>query len=355
MTEKSVQFNCPMPIQRYSKILMAHGGGGKLTHQLIEELFLPQFKNPHLSPLEDGAHLSFTAPVDKLAFTTDSYVVRPIFFPGGDIGRLAVFGTSNDLAMCGARPLYLSLGLILEEGLPIEELCKIVESIKEAASQLNVQIVTGDTKVIENSKESGPPGLLINTTGIGLFRLDPPPTASAIQPGDKIVLSGDIGRHGIAVMSVREGLTFEGPVESDLAPLWPKVKALIDGGISPKTMRDLTRGGLATALLELAKSSQKGLSIWKEKIPITPTVEAACEILGLDPLYIANEGRFIAIVSEKYSEETVKILKEFSDSKEAAIIGEITDTGGGSVTLINEFGARRALTMFSGEQLPRIC
>jgi hydrogenase expression/formation protein HypE len=339
---------CPIPISQYPQILLAHGGGGKLMHQLIEKIFGAAFANEYLNERHDGAALTLNGA--KLAFTTDSYVVRPLFFPGGDIGKLAVYGTVNDLAMCGARPLFLSAGFILEEGLPMETLWKIVQSMRAAAQQAHVQIVTGDTKVVDKGKGDG---IFINTAGIGIIEHDLAISPKSVRPGDLILLNGDVGRHGIAIMAVREGLSFESAIESDCAPLAEVVLKLIEAGIELHCLRDLTRGGLASALNEIAQTAQVHITIDESAVPVREDVQGACEILGLDPLYVANEGRFIAFVAPQDAERALEILRTFSS--EATLIGQVLAEPRGLVTLTSRIGAQRILDMLSGEQLPRIC
>jgi hydrogenase expression/formation protein HypE len=340
--------SCPIPISQYPQILLAHGGGGKLMHQLIEKIFGAAFANEYLNEHHDGAALTLNGA--KLAFTTDSYVVRPLFFPGGDIGKLAVYGTVNDLAMCGARPLFLSAGFILEEGLPMETLWKIVQSMRAAAQQAHVQIVTGDTKVVDKGKGDG---IFINTAGIGIIEHDLVISPKSVRPGDLILLNGDVGRHGIAIMAVREGLSFESAIESDCAPLAEVVLKLIEAGIELHCLRDLTRGGLASALNEIAQTAQVHITIDESAVPVREDVQGACEILGLDPLYVANEGRFIAFVAPQDAERALEILRTFSS--EATLIGQVLAEPRGLVTLTSRIGAQRILDMLSGEQLPRIC
>jgi hydrogenase expression/formation protein HypE len=341
---------CPIPISDYPQILMAHGGGGKLTNQLITKIFLPAFSNPMLEALHDGAVL----PIQdmRLAFTTDSYVVHPLFFPGGNIGELAIYGTVNDLAMCGARPLYLSAGFILEEGLPMETLWRIVQSMKAAAAKAGVQLVTGDTKVVDKGKGDG---IFINTAGVGLVAPGREISPGGVRPGDAIVLSGDVGRHGIAIMAVREGLQFESNIESDCAPLNGMVEALFDANIEVHCLRDLTRGGLATTMVEIAESSGCRLRLESRAIPVEEQVRGACEMLGLDPLYVANEGRFAAFVPAKDAERTVKILRDHANGAKATVIGGVDKEQDGLVTLVSAIGTRRIIDRLSGEQLPRIC
>jgi hydrogenase expression/formation protein HypE len=296
--------DCPTPLSEYPRVLLAHGGGGRLTQSLIEKMLLPSFDNPFLAPLHDGALLSLGD--QRLAFSTDSYVVQPPFFPGGDIGRLAVFGTANDLAMCGARPLFLSCALILEEGLPMEELWRIIVSMKEAAQEAGVQVVTGDSKVVERGKGDG---VFINTSGIGAVLPGVEVGPQRVRPGDEIVLSGPLGVHGIAIMALREGLSLDADVKSDSAPVFPMVRALVEEGIELHMLRDPTRGGLSAALNETAKKSGVGMLIEEERLPISPAVQGVCEILGLDPLYVANEGNFIAVVSEGRGERAAEVLR----------------------------------------------
>jgi hydrogenase expression/formation protein HypE len=318
--------------------------------QLIQKMFAAAFANPYLNTQHDGA--VFDVGTGRLAMTTDSYVVKPLFFPGGDIGQLAVNGTVNDLAMCGARPLYLSAGFILEEGLPMEILWRVVQSMQQAALVARVQIITGDTKVVDKGKGDG---IFINTAGIGCIEHHLTIAPSSVQIGDAILLSGDIGRHGIAIMAQREGLAFESTIESDCAPLADVVLALLDAGIDIHCLRDLTRGGLASALVEIAQSAQTHIHIEETCIPVREDVRGACEILGLDPLYIANEGRFVAFVPQHEADIALAILRQHAVSSEALIIGRVTDERQGQVTLTSTIGARRIVDMLSGEQLPRIC
>jgi hydrogenase expression/formation protein HypE len=288
----------------------------------------------------------------KLAMTTDSYVVRPIFFPGGDIGSMAIHGTVNDLAMSGARPLYLSCGFIIEEGLPMETLRRVACSMRDAAQKCAVQIVTGDTKVVDKGKGDG---LYINTTGIGIIEHHQTILPQSVAPGDRILVSGDLGRHGMAIMAVREGLQFESTIESDSAPVADVVMVLLDAGIEIHCLRDLTRGGLASALNEIAEAAGVTMNIDETKVPVREEVHAACEMLGLDPLHVANEGRFVAFVPEKDSARALEILQRHAVSANAAIIGRVTEKSHPLVTLRSAIGASRILDMPSGEQLPRIC
>ncbi len=349
-TKDLSSFVCPLPIEQYPTILLAHGGGGKLTHQLIEQLFVPAFGNSLLGTRHDGA--VFQTPGNRLAFTTDSYVVRPLFFPGGDIGTLAVNGTVNDLAMCGARPLLMSTGMIIEEGLPMETLVRIVSSMKRAAEQAGVQLVTGDTKVVDRGKGDG---IFINTSGIGLIEHERSIAPASVQPRDKILLSGDIGRHGIAIMAVREGLEFESTIESDCTSLSGIVQDLLQAHVDIHCLRDLTRGGLASAAVEIAEVSRLHLRLEEAFIPVNEDVKGACEILGFDPLYVANEGRFIAFVAAQDAERALDLMRAHPLGSGAQIIGSVADDKAGLVTMKSRIGATRIVDMLSGEQLPRIC
>jgi hydrogenase expression/formation protein HypE len=350
MPDKPIDFQlaCPAPLPP-EQVTLAHGGGGRMTQRLLEQVFLPAFANAALEARHDGALLE--ARSSRLAFTTDSYVIQPLEFPGGNIGDLAVNGTVNDLAMCGARPLWLSAGFILEEGLPLDVLRRIVESMAAAARASGVQLVTGDTKVVDKGKCDG---LFINTSGIGAIEHNF--TAPArVQPGDAILLSGDLATHGIAVMSVREGLEFEAPVASDTAPLWQAVHALFEAGVDVHCLRDCTRGGLSSALNEISQARSLALHVEESSIPITPAVQGACEILGLDPLYVANEGRFVAFVPEEQAERGLEALRQCPVSAGAVRIGSVLPKPVALVTLRSRIGGNRVLDMLSGEQLPRIC
>jgi hydrogenase expression/formation protein HypE len=347
---KSFQLQCPLPINDCELVQLAHGGGGRRMHELLEGLLLPSFNNQLLLERHDGATLNIAGA--RLAFTTDSYVVKPLFFPGGDIGTLAVNGTVNDLAMCGARPLYLSSAFILEEGFPMESLRRVVESIRVTAAEAKVQVVTGDTKVVDKGKGDG---MFVNTAGIGLVEYNLTIAPSMVRPGDVILLSGDIGRHGIAIMAMREGLTFETTIESDCAPLWEPVEALLAAGIEIHCLRDLTRGGLSSGLIEIAETAQVRIGIEEMLIPVREDVSGACEILGLDPLYLANEGRFIAIMPEHDTARALDILSQHSVSSGAVRIGQVKERPAGMVTMKSRLGTERVVDMLSGEQLPRIC
>jgi hydrogenase expression/formation protein HypE len=340
--------SCPAPVAAPQVITLAHGSGGKQTSQLIEKLFAPTFQ---LRDLHDGALLDVGR--EQVVFTTDSYVVQPVFFPGGDIGKLAVTGTLNDLAMCGAKPLYLSCSLIIEEGFLQSDLERIIESMQREAEASSVQIVTGDTKVIE--RQSGT-NLFINTSGIGIKLFTEKVHPQSIRPADRLLLSGDVGRHGMAVMAAREGLAFSSPLLSDCASLVSLVAALFLEGIEVHCLRDLTRGGLATALVELAEASGMDLSIEEEEIPVREGVHSVCEILGFDPLYVANEGCLVAFVPPHQEAAALEIMHRFAEGKEARCIGEVTGPSRSPRALLkNAFGTERYLYKLVGDQLPRIC
>ncbi len=330
------------------KVLLAHGSGGKLSHDLVES-FLPLFDNKLLNKLDDSAVFQTEG---RLAFTTDSYVVSPIFFPGGDIGKLAVCGTVNDLSMSGATPLYLSLSLIIEEGLSLDDLQRVLASVKKAAEEASVNVITGDTKVVNRGSADK---LFINTSGIGVVPPGVDISGSNARPGDSVILSGTIGDHGIAVMSQREGLEFSSPVESDCAPLHGLVADMLKVCRQIHCLRDPTRGGLASTLNELAGQSGVGIKIEEEKIPVREGVRAACELLGLDPLYVANEGKLVAIVPAAEAGYIVDIMRKNSYGKQAVIIGEVVAEHPGRVVMKTSLGASRIVDMLVGELLPRIC
>jgi hydrogenase expression/formation protein HypE len=333
------------------KILLAHGSGGKLSHDLIKRIFLPQFSNPFLEPLDDGAKIENRN--GAIAFTTDSYVVNPLFFPGGDIGKLAVCGTVNDLSMVGAVPSYLSLSFIMEEGFSIELLKRIVSSIHEAAEQAGVTIVTGDTKVVEHGAADQ---LFINTSGIGWIRAGTNLSGSNAKPGDSILLSGDLGDHEIAILSQREGFHFEGElIRSDCAPLNDLVEKMLDVCPSIRCMRDPTRGGLATTLNEIASASDVGMIIEEENIPVRESVRGVCELLGLDSLYLANEGKLIAICPPEETNHVWEVMKDHPLGKDGRVIGRITENNPRRVILHTLIGGHRILDMLTGTQYPRIC
>jgi len=346
----TLNFNasCPVPLTQYLHVLLAHGGGGRMMHQLISRMFLAAFSNPLLNTHHDAAVVEL--PGRRMAFTTDSYVVRPLFFPGGDIGSMAVHGTVNDLAMAGARPLYLSSAFILEEGLPMETLWRIVCSMRDAARRCGVQIITGDTKVVDHGKGDG---VFINTAGVGVVEhaLDIAP--ARVRSGDVILVNGDVGRHGMAIMAVREGLAFDSQIESDSAPVHETVQALLVAGIEIHCLRDLTRGGLTSALHEIAAEARLTVQVEEKLIPVREEVHAACEILGLDPFQSACEGRFAAFVAPADGRHALEIMR--AHSPEAALIGQVTSESAPNVFLKSAIGARRILDLANGEQLPRIC
>jgi hydrogenase expression/formation protein HypE len=342
---------CPAPVARHDRITLAHGGGGRLMHDLLERVFLSAFDNP----LADAGHDSavFTlGQASRLAFTTDSFVVRPLFFPGGDIGTLAVNGTVNDLAMAGARPRFLSAGFIIEEGLEIETLARVVRSMQDAAARAGVHVVTGDTKVVERGRGDG---LYVNTAGVGTVEHDGRIAPAAVRPGDALIVSGDLGRHGMAVMAQREGLGFEAAIDSDCAPVAEPVLAMIEAGVQLHCLRDLTRGGLASALNEIAGAARVGIVIDEREVHVRAEVRAACEMLGLDPLYVANEGRFAAFVPEPEASRAVAVLARFPVSAGAAVVGRVAGADPGRVSSVGPLGVARLVPMQSGEQMPRIC
>jgi len=332
------------------RILLSHGSGGKLSYNLIKELFLTNFNNPYLKRLDDGAVLNIEGL--KLAYTTDSYTVDPLFFKGGNIGELAVYGTVNDLAMCGATPLYLSCSFIIEEGILLSLLKKIVLSMKEASAIAKVDIVTGDTKVVNKGAADK---IFINTTGIGIVEEGVNISGSNAREGDIIIINGPIGNHGIAVLSEREGLKFETDIDSDAAPLSSLVADMLEISKDIHVLRDPTRGGLSTTLNEIALSSNVEIEIDEDNIPIQEGVRAACEILGYDPLYMANEGKLVAFVSPEVAPEVLKKIRKNKYGKESKIIGRVTKKSEGKVYLRTTIGGKRIVDMLTGEQLPRIC
>jgi len=330
-------------------ILLAHGSGGKLSHELVQKKFLPYLANPALNKLDDSAVFEASG---RLALTTDSYVVNPIFFPGGDIGKLAVCGTVNDLAMNGAKPLYLSLSAIIEEGFSVRELELIVQSIKKAAEEAEVSIIAGDTKVVNRGQADN---LFITTSGVGMIPPGVDISGANAKPGDKVLLSGTIGDHGIAIMSQREGLKFGMTLESDCAPLNKLVSQMVAASSRIHCMRDPTRGGLATTLNELAQQSKVGIVVEEAKIPVKEEVKAACELLGLDPIYVANEGKLVAIADPADADKILARMRRNRYGRDAAIIGEVTAEHPGKVVMKTKLGPSRIVDMLSGELLPRIC
>lgn len=346
-----MNLSCPIPISDYPHLLVAHGGGGRLSHMLTERLFVPAFDNPALSARHDGAVLEVAG--TRLAFSTDSYVITPLEFPGGDIGSLAIHGTVNDLAMCGATPLALSVGLIIEEGLPMETLWRLTQSMQSAAAAVGAPIVTGDTKVVNRGQGDG---LYINTSGVGQIAAGVHIDPRRARPGDVILLSGPIANHGIAILSVREGLEFETAIVSDSAPLHTMAQqALAAGGDDVHVLRDPTRGGVASALNEIAESAGVGIHLDESTIPVDDEVRGACEILGFDPLYVANEGKMIAIVAADVADRVLAALHAHPLGRRAAVVGRVTAENAGRVILRSRIGGLRVVDMLSGEQLPRIC
>lgn len=347
--------SCPVPKSRYDHVLLGHGSGGQLTNDLIRRMFLPAFDNAILSALEDQATLELprsSSGASRLAFTTDSFVVRPIFFPGGDIGKLAVHGTVNDLAVGGAMPLWLSAAFILEEGLPLADLERIVRSIRQACADAGVTLVTGDTKVVDRGKGDK---IFITTAGIGIVPGGLALSIRNARPGNRILVSGTLGDHGIAIMSVREGIEFETVLESDTAPLHDLTRTMLAACPAIRCMRDPTRGGLASALNELAAASEVGVRIDENAIPVRPEVRGACEMLGLDPLYVANEGKLIAVAPPEDAERLLVAMRNHPLGRESAIIGTVVADHPGTVVLRSRIGGERVVAMLAGEQLPRIC
>lgn len=347
---------CPIPLPHNQRIVLGHGSGGRMSYELISKIFLPPFDNPILRIGDDAGIMIIpndnSGVSTRLAISTDSHVVMPLFFPGGDIGRLAICGTVNDVAMMGASPLYLTAGFVLEEGLDIEILRKVVESMHLAALEANVQIIAGDTKVVQNGKADG---LYINTTGFGIIPTGVNISGCRAQPGDVVIVSGTIGDHGIAVLAARGELNFDTQITSDIAPLNGLVSTMLDATKEIHVLRDPTRGGLATSLNEISIQSNVGIMIYEDAIPIKPAVAAACEMLGFDPLYVANEGKLIAIVEKNNADKLLTTMKNHQLGSDAAIIGTITENPGDHVMLRTTFGTTRLIDMLSGEMLPRIC
>jgi len=344
------ELTCPVPLPAGDKILLGHGSGGRLSADLLRDIFLPAFPSPVLAQLNDQAIVN----VDgiRLAFTTDSFVVNPLFFPGGDIGSLAVYGTVNDLAMGGAQPLFMSAGFIIEEGLPLETLRRVVSSFRQAAEKVGVEVVTGDTKVVEKGKGDG---LFINTSGIGRVAAGVNLSADQARPGDSVLLSGTLGDHGIAILSEREGLEFETPIASDAAPLHSLVASMLEATNSIRCLRDPTRGGLSSALNEIAAQSRVGMIIEEPSLPIREEVKGACELLGLDPLYVANEGKLVAIVAASEADRLLAAMRGHPLGVNACAIGKVVEAPRGMVTMRTCLGTSRIVDMLAGDQLPRIC
>ncbi|HVJ09809.1 MAG TPA: hydrogenase expression/formation protein HypE [Acidisarcina sp.] len=342
--------DCALPIPTNTHVVLGHGSGGRLSADLMRDIFLPAFGNDALNRLDDQASLEMVS--GRIAFSTDSFVVKPLFFPGGNIGELAIYGTVNDLAVGGAEPRYLSASFILEEGLPLETLREIVNAMSAAAKRAGVLIVTGDTKVVE--KGSGDQ-VFINTSGIGVIPADITLSASLVEPGDHILLSGPIGEHGITILSQREGLEIDGELKSDAAPLHTLAQAILKAAPHTRCMRDLTRGGLSSALNEISASAKVGMEIRESAIPVLDTVRGACEIFGLDPLYVANEGKLIAIVPASQSEAALAAMRAVDIAEQSSEIGVVTEAHAGLVTMRTALGAMRVVDMLAGDQLPRIC
>ena len=341
---------CPVPLPHEDIIVMGHGSGGKLGADLVSKLFLPAFNNAFLGAGDDGAVLP--APGGQLVISTDSHVVFPLFFPGGDIGHLSVCGTVNDVSMMGAKPLYMSVGFILEEGLPIETLKRVINSMKLAAEEAGIKIVTGDTKVVQRGKADG---IYINTTGIGFITPNVNVSGNLAKPGDKVILSGPIGDHGIAVLGARGELGFETDIQSDSAPLNHLVSAMLETSQNIHVLRDPTRGGVATTLNEIAKQSQVGIFLEEASIPVRPAVSAVCEMLGFDPLYVANEGKLLAIVAPQDANNVLETMRKTKYGQEAVIIGEILAKPQNRVIMKTALGSTRVVDVLMGEMLPRIC
>jgi len=343
-------FTCPMPLGPGERVLLGHGSGGRLSADLLQKIFLPAFENPILSRLDDQAIFSVNG--SRLAFTTDSFVVKPLIFPGGDIGSLAVHGTVNDLAVGGAKPLFLSAAFILEEGLPFETLQTVVNSLRKATSDAGINVVTGDTKVVEKGCCDG---MFINTSGIGIVENGLRLSADQARPGDRILLSGSIAEHGIAILAQREGLAFESPVQSDSAPLHTLVAAMLGTGAKIRCLRDPTRGGVSSTLNEIAARSRVGMTLDERAIPIREEVRGACEMLGLDPLYVANEGKLVAIVAPRDAEKLLHVMRNHPLGQNSHIIGTVLAADPGLVVMRTTLGTTRIVDVLSGDQLPRIC
>jgi hydrogenase expression/formation protein HypE len=341
---------CPVPASRYERIVLGHGSGGRLTGELLRDVFLPAFHSPVLAALEDQATVA--VPGARIAITTDSFVVRPLFFPGGDIGKLAVNGSINDLAVGGARPLFLSAAFILEEGLLVTDLRRVVESMRRACDEAEVALVTGDTKVVDHGKGDG---IFITTTAVGAVPEGRSLSIASAKPGDAILVSGTLGDHGVAILSVREGIEFETPLESDCAPLTGLAGAVLAASERVRCMRDPTRGGLSSALNELASASNVGVELDESGIPLRPEVRSACEMLGLDPLYVACEGRLVAAVAAEDAPRVLEAMRSHPLGRGAARVGRVVSDHPGIVTVRSIVGGERVLPLLSGEQLPRIC
>ncbi|MGC8643714.1 MAG: hydrogenase expression/formation protein HypE [Isosphaeraceae bacterium] len=350
MNDSPLHFACPIPPASSNRVLLSHGGGGRMSRRLIREVFHKHFQNNELARDHDGAYLDLGE--RKLAFSTDAFVVRPPFFPGGDIGSLAVHGTVNDLAACGARARWMSAAFILEEGFPLSDLEQIVASMARAARAAEVEVVTGDTKVVENGKGDG---IFITTSGVGVVFADPVPDPRAVRPGDRVLISGPIGVHGMAIMSVREGLAFESELASDSAPLGDMVASVYRWGVRPRCLRDPTRGGVAATLVEIAQASRTGILLEEDAIPVPEMVKGACEILGLDPLLVANEGVMMFVVSPDDESPALQALRAHPLGRQAATIGQVQAEEPGNLLVHTPLGSTFVLDIPAGEELPRIC
>jgi hydrogenase expression/formation protein HypE len=345
-------FACPVPIDRYERVVLGHGSGGRLTADLVARVFLSAFEDPTLAALEDQATVAVGSG-GRLAITTDAFVVRPIFFPGGDIGRLAVCGTVNDLAVGGATPLYVTAAFVLEEGLPLADLRRVVASMRAACDEAGVRLVAGDTKVVERGKGDQ---VFITTTGVGTLDAGVPRLSVAnARPGDRVLVSGTLGDHGVAILSVREGMELETALESDVAPVTRVARAVLDAAAGARCMRDPTRGGLASTLNEIATASRVGIVVDEPGVPVRSAVRAACELLGLDAMYVANEGKLVAVVPSAQAEGALAAMRATPGGRDAAVVGTVVDGRPGTVTVRSPIGGERLLPMLAGEQLPRIC
>lgn len=343
-------FNCPLPLMRHETVQMGHGAGGKLSRELMQAVFMPHLGNVFLDMLDDQAKLSL--PSGQVAFTTDTYVISPVFFPGGTIGSLAVNGTVNDLSVGGAKPLYLSAGFVLEEGFPLVDLVRIVADMADAARTAGVLIVTGDTKVVQKGSCDG---IFINTSGIGLLRDDVSLSCRNLKPGDRVLLSGTAGDHGMSIMTAREALSFQGDIASDCASLNRMIESVLDAVPQVHAMRDPTRGGVAAVLNELASASAAGIELQEHAVPVRAEVRGACELLGIDPLHVANEGKLVAVVPEPYASKVLDVMRSFEEGRDAAVIGSVTADHPGMVVMRTSLGSRRIVDLPAGELLPRIC
>jgi hydrogenase expression/formation protein HypE len=343
---------CPVPIGQYDRVVLGHGSGGRLTADLVARVFVPAFDNDVLGALEDQATLSLGARGARVALTTDAFVVKPLFFPGGDIGRLAICGTVNDLAVGGAEPCYVTAAFVLEEGLALADLERVVASMRAACKEAGVALVAGDTKVVERGKADG---LYVTTTGLGVVASDTALSVASARPGDHVILSGTMGDHGIAVMSLREGISFQTALESDVAPIVDLARAVLAASRDTRCMRDPTRGGVAGTLNEIAAASGVGVVVDEVALPVRPEVRGACEMLGLDPMYVANEGKLVAVVPAGDSDRVLAALRALPNGRTACVVGQVIPGRPGVVTVRSPIGGERLVPVLAGEQLPRIC